>query len=283
MPTCQEPPRDAELGALLRLLDDDTPEVRQRVVERLSLCDGDLSEWLAAHSQLLNDEQKSLLREILGKSRRDAILREWTVPSGGAAAMREDWEMLEAMLRQLSDFLHDGISLRQPLSDALDLLADEASESGILCANDLRVFLFAEGRLQGDDSDPPPPELSDLAWSLAEGRSNPIGLCLIFMLTARRLGLDVEGVDFPGRFFCRIHEDGYPLIIDCFDSGQIHLQSSLLEPEAGLTSRQRMTLRQTATPGAILCRVLRNLLEALKNHDREEDMRVTRQLLAALS
>ena len=283
MPTCQEPPHDAELGALLRLLDDDTPEVRERVTERLSLCNGDLSEWLAAHSQPLNQEQSALLREILGKARRDAILREWAVPTGGADAMREDWELLEAMLRQLSDFLHDGLSLRQPLSDALDLLAEEASESGVLSANDLRIFLFADGRFQGDETDPPPPEFSDLAWSLAEGRSNPIGLCLIFLLTARRLGLDVEGVDFPGRFFCRIHEDGYPLIIDCFDGGQIHLQSSLLDPEAGLTSRQRAVLRQSATPGAILARVLRNLLSALKNHDREADMRVARQLLAALA
>jgi len=39
-----DPPTSEELVALLRLLDDDTPEVRERVAQRLALCGGDLSD-----------------------------------------------------------------------------------------------------------------------------------------------------------------------------------------------------------------------------------------------
>lgn len=264
------PPVTDELDALLRLLDDDTPEVRERVAERLSHF-ADLSEWLAARPKALTRQETTLLQEMLRPSHRDALARDWIVPSGGAVALQEDWESFEALLRILSDFLHDGITLRQPLSDALDLLAEEAGESGVISENDLRAFLFESDRLEGNRADYYDPRNSDLAWSIAEGRSNPLGLCLIFILVARRLNLEIEGVNFPGHFLSRIFEDGYPLIIDCFDHGRIHLQSTLIENGSELTRRQRATLRETADPGSILLRLLNNLASALEHAGRPED------------
>jgi hypothetical protein len=48
------PPAPEELDALLRLLDDETPAVRERVAERFALCGGDLSEWLATQPRPLS-------------------------------------------------------------------------------------------------------------------------------------------------------------------------------------------------------------------------------------
>jgi hypothetical protein len=276
-----EPPAPDELSALLRLLDDDTPAVREKVAQRLALCGGDLSEWLATQPRSLSAPEKSLLSEMLGPPRREALAREWIAPTGGAAALQEDWETFEALLRVLSDFLHDGISLRQPLSDALDLLAEEAAEDGISTANELRSFLFDGTRLTGNRIDYYDPRNSDLAWSIAEGRSNPLGLCLIFMLVGRRLDFDIEGVNFPGHFMCRIFEDGFPVVIDCFDHGQLHLQSTLLENPA-LTRPQRNLIRESVGPGNILLRLLNNLHAALEKAGREEDAELVRDLLATL-
>ena len=128
--TSEVPPAPEELDALLRLLDDETPEVRTRVAERLALCGGDISEWLATQSRALSTHEKLVLTALLGATRRQTLEREWLVPTGGAAALGEDWDSFEAILRVLSDFIHDGITLRQPLSDALDLLPEEAGESG---------------------------------------------------------------------------------------------------------------------------------------------------------
>jgi len=275
------PPAPEELDALLRLLDDETPEVRKRVAERLALCGGDLSEWLATRPRSLSRREQSVLADLLSPPRREALEREWLVPTGGAAALREDWESFEAMLRIVSDFLHDGITLRQPLSDALDLLAEEAEESGVSTANDLRAFLFESGRLSGNEIQYEDPRNSDLAWSIAEGRSNPLGLGLIFILVSRRLDLAVEAVNFPGHFLCRIFEDGYPIIIDCFDHGRLHLQSTLLEnPDLGRA--ERSALRQCADPGTILLRLLNNLFAALEGADRPDDARLIRRLRATL-
>ena len=276
-----EPPAPDELDALLRLLDDDTPAVRERVAQRFALCGGDLSEWLATQPRSLNRQEKSLLSEMLAPPRREALACDWIAPSGGATALQEDWESFEALLRILSDFLHDGISLRQPLSDALDLLAEEAADDGISTANELRSFLFDGKRLTGNQIDYYDPRNSDLAWSIAEGRSNPLGLCLVFMLVGRRLNFDIEGVNFPGHFMCRIFEDGYPIIIDCFDHGQFHLQSTLLE-STSLTRAQRNLIREPVDPGSILLRLLNNLHVALEKADRTEDAQLVKELLATL-
>ncbi len=279
--THADPPGTEELDALLRLLDDETPEVRIRVAERFALCHGDLSEWLASRPTAISRNEKSLLSKMLEPARRASLARDWLAPTGGAAALQEDWESFEALLRTLSDFLHDGITLRQPLSDALDLLAEEAAEADVTSAKELREFLFAGNRLVANAENYNDPRNSDLAWVIAEGRSNPLGLSLVFLLTGRRMGFDVEGVNFPGHFLCRIFEDGYPLVIDCYDHGRIHLQSTLLEsPE--LSRSQRQTLRQTAGPGSILHRLLNNLHGGLEEQARDEDALLVLELQATL-
>ena len=275
------PPLPEELDALLRLLDDETPAIRERVAERLALCGGDISEWLATRPMSLDRRETELLVEMLSPPRREILAREWIAPTGGAAALQEDWESFEALLRNLSDFLHDGISLRQPLSDALDLLAEEASDDGVITANELRAFLFNGVRLTGNQEAYFDPRNSDLAWSIAEGKSNPLGLCLIFMLVGRRLNLEVEGVNFPGHFMCRIFEDGYPIIIDCYDHGRLHLQDTLLEsPE--LDRAQRKLLRMSADPGTILLRLLNNLAQSLEHTGRAQDTQLVKDLMVTL-
>ncbi len=275
------PPAPEELDALLRLLDDETPAVRKRVAERLALCGGDISEWLATRPRSLSKREQTLLAEMLSPPRREMLAREWIAPTGGAAALREDWESFEALLRALSDFLHDGITLRQPLSDALDLLAEEAADDGVTTANELRAFLFNETRLSGNQAEYHDPRNSDLAWGIAEGRSNPLGLCLIFMLAGRRLDFEIEGVNFPGHFMCRIFEDGHPLVIDCFNQGQLHLQDTLLE-NSGLDRARRNLLRQSADPGTMLLRLLNNLWQSLEQAGRADDARLIKELQATL-
>lgn len=275
------PPAPDELDALLRLLDDETPAVRERVAERFALCGGDLSEWLATQPRSLSRQEQTLLAEMLSPPRREILAREWIAPTGGAAALQEDWESFEALLRTLSDFLHDGISLRQPLSDALDLLAEEAGDDGVATAGELSAFLFNGTRLVGNQETYYDPRNSDLAWCIADGLSNPLGLCLIFMLVGRRLNFEIEGINFPGHFMCRIFEDGYPFVIDCFDRGQVHLQSTLSEsPE--LNRAQRNLLRQSADPGTILLRLLGNLYQALEQAGRSADAVLIKELQATL-
>ncbi len=281
LPIDEATPAPEELDALLRLLDDETPEVRETVAQRLALFGGDISERLAAQPRALSRREHEVLVEMLGRPRREALEREWLVPTGGAPALREDWESFEALLRVLSDFLHDGVTLRLALSDALDLLAEEAAENGVSSASYLREFLFEEDRLSGNQERERDPRNSDLAWSIAEGRSDPLGLGVIFILVARRMGFEVEGVDFPGHFLCRIFEDGHSMIVDCQDHGRLHSLSELLE-NPDLNRAERVILGLDADPGVILLRLLENLSAALDDDSRMEDAVLVRKLRATL-
>jgi regulator of sirC expression with transglutaminase-like and TPR domain len=97
----------------------------------------------------------------------------------------------------------------------------------------------------------------------------------------RRLGFEIEGVNFPGHFMCRIHEDGYPIIIDCFDNGQLHVQFTLLE-SPNLSRSQRNLIRESVDLGSILLRLLNNLSQALEKIGRTEDALLIKELQATL-
>ncbi len=272
------PPDPKEISALLRLLDDDTPEVRSVVAGRLAEVGGDLSEILPGMAHGLSGREKELLKSMLLPARRRTLREEWITPGFGSAGLGDDWELFESHLRLISDFLHDGLSLRQPLSDALDLLAEEAQEDGVSGPNDLRVFLFERKKLGPNGENYYDPRNSDLAWCLSEGVSNPIGLGVIYMLTGQRLGLEIEGISFPGHFLCRFREDGYPLIVDCYDKGCIHSQNVLTDPSNDLSREQRRALEGSADLGTILLRILNNLTDAFVREGREEDVGLIREM-----
>jgi hypothetical protein len=269
-------PAAAELGALLRLLDDETPAVRERISARLAETAGDLSEALAEIGWSGSAYEQELLAEMLHPARRATLGREWCVPSGG---LGDDWDTLEHLLRLLSDFLHNGVTLRQSLPDAMDLLAEEAEDQGGALSEDhLRRYLFESGRFRGNREAYYDPRNSDLAFVASEGVSNPIGLCLIYMLVGRRLDLDIAGVNFPGHFLCRIPGDNGPLIVDCFDGGRIHELGELHEHHPELGPEQRAALRGQASADLVLQRVLLNLASSFAGLNRDEDARLIAEL-----
>lgn len=279
--TSEQAPSASELEALLRLIDDETPEVRNTIAQRLSACGGDLSDYLSTRPQALGEESMRLLSDMLAEGRRMRLRRDWEIPSIGAMGLREDWEGFEALLRVISDFLHDGVTCRQTLSDALDLLAEETREQEAESAEQLRKLLFRQGLLRGNHKGYDDPRNSDLAWCIAEGKSNPIGLGLIFTLVARRLDLVVEPVPFPQHFLCRIHDDGRPMIVDCFNRGQIHPQGELLR-NPDLSHAERQSLTRIADPGSMLVRILNNLHSALHIAGRGEDAELVSELRDSL-
>lgn len=266
----REVPDEREFAAMLRLLDDDTPEVRHAVLQRISRLDGDVSEWLNECDIELSESSERLLMDALAPGRRRRLQEEWQWPVGGAGALAEDWDHFECLLRLLSDFLHDGVTLRQSLSDAMDLLAEDAREAGVVSPDDLRVFLFEGGSFAGNECGASDPCNLDLAWVAESGKGDALGLSLLFLLVAQRLGLEVEPVDYPGHFFCRIHEAGRAYLVDCHDHGSLHPLDVLLRGY-DLGPAEKRCLATTAGPGTVLLRVMQVLVNRLQHAGRLED------------
>lgn len=272
------------LSVLLRLLDDESPPVRRSVETALAAFGGDVSELLGEMDDVhLSDSDHELLSALLLPARRERLRREWVVPAGGAEAVHDDWELFEALLRSLSDYLHDGVTLRQPLGDALDLLAEEldvtAAEDG---GKGLNKALFESGRFVVNAAEEDLPENYDLAAVLAGAPSSPLGLGLLFLLISRRLNVDTEGINLPQSFLCRFNEDGHMVLTEPHVKGRRMSTEDLAHRMRRYPREVRILATRPAAPGELLVRLLEELATSWSVRGIVADAELMEELLATL-
>ncbi|MCW1916600.1 transglutaminase-like domain-containing protein [Luteolibacter sp. GHJ8] len=271
------------LSVLLRLLDDDSPPVRASVEKALGAFGGDVSELLGESAVKLNEADTELLSLLLLPARRERLRREWIVPAGGAAAVADDWDQFEALLRSLSDYLHDGVSLRQPLGDALDLIAEELEVTGAdLGATGINAALFESGRFTANTGEEDDPDNYDLAHVLAGNPSNAVGLGIIFLLVAHRLEIDVDGLLLPRSLLCRYHDDSSVILSEPLVKGRRVQPDDLAHRMRRYPRDIRMIATRAATPGELLVRVVEELATAWSVRGEQEDAELMEELLATL-
>ena len=124
--------------------------------------------------------------------------------------------------------------------------------------------LFDELGYSGNHDEYYDPRNSYLNQVLDRRLGNPISLAMVQMEVARRLGIPLDGVSFPGHFLVRLPVDGGLLVMDPFNGGRPLAVEELRErarPHLGETPDDGV-LAQILSPAphrAILVRVLRNL------------------------
>lgn len=85
----------------------------------------------------------------------------------------------------------------------------------------LNRLLFEEERFTGNDARYDDPRNSFLHDVLDRRTGIPITLSLIYLDVARRAGLTLEGVNFPGHFLVRYIVEGEELLIDPYHRGAL--------------------------------------------------------------
>ncbi len=139
----------------------------------------------------------------------------------------------------------------------------------------LNAYLFDELGFVGNEADYSDPRNSFLNEVIDRRTGIPITLSLVYMEVARRAGLPVEGINFPGHFLLRCRagrRQSYAedLIIDPFHGGALlshdaavrqSAERSGLPDSAGIESR----LLPRATKRQILSRMLTNLKRVYVN------------------
>jgi len=260
-----------DLPYLLKLLDDEQPEVRRIITEKLSGYGGDLSNQIAGLGIDLSPADQCRLSELLRPERRCALRESWQIPEDGLQGPYADWETFENLLRLISDYLHDGVNLRPPLPDALDLLARDVEDSYVApTEDDLRIYLFESGLFQGNSENYYSIHNSDLTWVLENQIGNPLGLATVFILLGQRLGLDIQACNYPGHFLALIPVKGEEYLVDCFNSGRlVNLDQFLHDNEISTEARQ--AAQYPCPPGLLLKRTLANLAHSFARINREED------------
>lgn len=249
---------DGSRDAMLRLLDDESPYVRQAVLE-------ELAEW--------GDDGISFLRSIEDRGGSEAdtaseLLRELGWEDGAMVFRRfiRDFSYeLESGFLLLDKVIRPGSS---PAATCLrlDELANRCEELSLLpsspserCRLVSRV-LFHEEALRGARLDFHNPMNSSLSFVLEEKRGLPMTLCVIFLLVARRIGLELEPVGLPGRFMVGCFQGEGPFFVDAFEGGRMRTSGEVISflRKRDLDDSARWLLPTTV--GDLLRRACRNLV-----------------------
>ena len=133
----------------------------------------------------------------------------------------------------------------------------------------LNTYLFHEKGFAGNKAQYDDPRNSFLNEVLDRRTGIPITLALVYIEVARRAGLRVDGVNFPGHFLLRMRrladstgEAGSDLIVDPFRGGAILSEADcrhLLREHVGDQAAFDPRLLMRATKQQILIRMLVNL------------------------
>ncbi|HEX7759561.1 MAG TPA: transglutaminase family protein, partial [Caulobacteraceae bacterium] len=142
-------------------------------------------------------------------------------------------------------------------------------------------------RLAGDMLTYDHPDNADIVAVSERRKGLPVALGVYYLDAARRCGLDVRGVDFPGHFLLRIETDEGPLALDPYSEGRVVLPSELTRRalHAGLTPNVAERLDALMAPvsdRAVLIRLQNNIFAravAVRDYARAERSALRRALL----
>lgn len=247
-----------QLPHLIRLLDDETPLVRESVTKALLSLGDEIETEIHKQSIALTDHQRALLDGVLSERSRAWLRTEWDV----WRRMPDTMEKLEEGWSLLSAFM-EGPSTRGRVTRLLDELAESYRVFDPAPAEPaLAEFLFKREGFSGARRAYDAPHNSNLAWVIEKRRGIPISLCCMYMLVAARVGLDVKGCNYPGHFLCRIMIDKTPYVVDCFNGGRILDQDHAPGMTPEISPSIRRMIREAPEPSQIMQRALRNLVRA---------------------
>ena len=150
----------------------------------------------------------------------------------------------------------------------LDLLAEEVRDrlddenAPLLVLQEVLNSLYERNGFRGNREAYYDPRNSFLNDVLDRGLGIPLTLGIVVLEVGWRLGLPLEGVNFPGHFLVRFKGDAIDLIIDPYDGGAVRFEDEaqeLLDRVYGGMVRVQESFLKAATKREMLVRLLMNM------------------------
>jgi regulator of sirC expression with transglutaminase-like and TPR domain len=141
-----------------------------------------------------------------------------------------------------------------------DRLADESAPPVLL--GEISKLLFEEEAFRGNADAYYDPRNSYLNDVLDRRLGIPITLSILYLEIGWRLGLPLEGVNFPGHFLVRYQGEALRLLVDPFQGGTIRFEDEaqdLLDRVYGGTVKLQSEYLRGADKRDVLVRLLSNL------------------------
>jgi len=214
--------RESEKAALISLLADEDTSVYGAVRERLLSLGAVARDWLQPHAlssdPLLRRRAHEIIRHFDRQMADDRFLA-FCLKQG------ENFDLEEAAwLLAQTQYSEINVEAYQAL---LDSFVAEVRQRVALykranqMLGQINDYLFNELSFAGNEENKNDPDNSYLNRVLDRRTGDPISLCLLYILFARRLRLPVAGIELPGHFLCRYQSTSYEAYIDAFNHGRL--------------------------------------------------------------
>ena len=273
---------ESQRAALISLLADEDPSVYRTVRTTLLSFGTPVVEWLRPYT--LSDD--ALLRrraqEIInffGRKAADDRFMNFCSRLGEDLPLEEgSWLLAQTQYPEIN------VGAYEALLDAFaSVLRGRIDFTGNLEAiiGAINSYLFQELAFHPNEDNYYDPENSFLNRVIDQRTGNPLSLCTIYLLVARRLKLPITGIGLPGHFVCRYQTPTAEIYIDAFNRGKLLTKADcikyLLHTHHGLEEGYLAPV----TPRRMLLRMCANLHQIyLKNKQADETTRFQRYLVA---
>jgi len=268
--------------ALISLLADDDPAVFQTVREKIFSYGPSAREWLRPHMLSQDPVLRRRTQQIVhhfGRLSADNRFLAFCLKHGAELDLEQgSWLLAQTQHPDTNIEAYQAL-LDGYAADLRERIAFNAEAKTMLTT--INEYLFDELGFAGNEQNFYEPENSYLNCVMDRRTGNPISLCVVYLLLARRLRLPVAGIGLPGHFVCRFQSSASELYIDPFNRGKLMTKADcvqyLLRGHYGLQDDYLAPI----TPRRILMRVCGNL-HRIYYHLKlpEETTRLQRYLIA---
>ncbi len=267
----------------MKLLADEDRAVYQAVRKKILSFGPSASEWLRPHvlssDPVLRRHVHEIIRHFDRQAADDSFLAfclchgdEFNVEEAAWLLARTQYPDInvEAYQALLDNYAND---LRVRIE------SDASAEANLTSIN---TYLFKELGFTGNEENYYDPDNSYLNRVLDRRTGNPINLCLVYMLLARRLRLPIIGIGLPGHFICRFQSASDEVYIDVFNHGRLLTKADCvhhIQANAGVGVMFEECLAPV-TARRMLTRICANLHQIYIRFDfKEEAVRFQRYLV----
>jgi regulator of sirC expression with transglutaminase-like and TPR domain len=274
----------SQRAALLKLLADEDPAIFQAVREKIVACGPSAVEWLRPHTLSRDPALRRRVQELVHQFDRQAAddrFLAFCLQHG------EDFD-LEAGAWLLAQTQHPDINV-DGYRALLDSFAHDLKERlGVGSGPEKTLatvnhYLFTELGFAGNEDNYYDPDNSYLNRVIDRRTGNPINLCLVYILVARRLRLPVAGIGLPGHFICRYQSSSVEVYIDAFNHGRLLTKADCIQYLLQGNYNVRDDHLAPVTPRRLLLRVCGNLHQIYIHLDQDDTATRVQRYLVALA
>lgn len=272
----------AQLDALVSLLDDPDLEVKSHVRDRIISLGAEIipfleQKWESSFNPEVQKEIEELVHDLqfsLVKTR----LEEWK--------NSEDRDLLTG-LWILNTYQYPDLDFAKLNAEMHQIYFEvwTSFKNDLQPYDQIRIInnvLFNTLRFSANTKNFHSPGNSMLSTVLDTKRGNPISLCAIYLLVAKKLGLPIYGVNLPNLFVLTYKSADLTFYINAFNKGLIFSRQDILNYLEHLKIEPKDTFFEPCAHLDILLRSLRNLGNAFEKLGEPTKVEEVREMIAIL-